>query len=86
MSTQKLLERKQTSWAKTGMESAEANIRDYVAVELFRSAVTVRGDKLEIDSTQLEVERVYPFYYLGTKMVLWQSPDNTIDIFQVIEE
>lgn len=86
MSITKLLERKQVSREETGLESAKADIKDYVVATLFRPAVTVEGDRLEIDSTQLEVERVYPFGYLGTKMVLWKLPDNTIDIFQVIEE
>ena len=86
MSTVKLLERKQASRVETGLESAKANIKDYVVATFFRPAVTVEGDSLEIDSTQLEVERVYPFDYLGTKMVLWKLPDNTIDIFQIIEE
>ena len=86
MSKVELLEREQALWEKTGMESAEANIREYVATELFSPVVTVKGDSLEIDSTRLEVERVYPFDYLGAKMVLWKSPDNTIDIFQLIEE
>ena len=48
--------------------------------------VTVEGDRLEIDSAQLEIERVYSFNYLGVKMVLWKSPDGTIDLFQIIEE
>ncbi len=48
--------------------------------------INVDGDKLEIDSAELETERVYSFDYLGVKMVLWKLPDNTIDLFQIIEE
>lgn len=47
--------------------------------------VIVDGDRLEVDSAQLEIERVYVFDYLGVKMVLWKLPDNTIDLFQIIE-
>ncbi len=47
--------------------------------------INVDGDKLEIDSAQLETERVYRFDYLGAKMVLWKSLDGTIDLFQIIE-
>ncbi|MCJ7631391.1 hypothetical protein MUP77_03170 [Candidatus Bathyarchaeota archaeon] len=86
MSTVELLERKQAPWEKMGTKSADARIGEYVATELFSPAVTVKGDSLEIDSTRLEVERVYPFDYLGVKLVLWKLSDNTIDIFQLIEE
>ena len=86
MSTTRLLERKQVSREETGLKSAKDDIKEYMFTTLFRPAVTVEGDSLEIDSTKLEVERVYPFDYLGTKMVLWKLPDNTIDIFQIIEE
>ena len=64
---------------------AEVEIEDIVAIKP-RRPVVVEGDKLEVDSAQLEAERVYSFNYLGVKMVLWKSPDNTIDLFQVIEE
>jgi hypothetical protein len=86
MSITKLLERTQVSREETGLESAKAEIKDYVVATWFRPPVTVERDRLEVDSTQLEVERVYPFDYLGAKMVLWKLPDNTIDIFQIIEE
>lgn len=63
----------------------EAEIEDIEVIEP-RSPVIVDGDKLEIESAQLEPERVYSFDYLGVKMVLWKSPDDTIDLFQIIEK
>ena len=63
----------------------EAEIEDIEVIQP-RSPVIVDGDKLEIDSAQLEPERVYSFNYLGARMVLWKLPDNTIDLFQIIEQ
>lgn len=60
------------------------NVED-IPVGRVTHPVIVDGDKLEIDSAQLETERVYIFDYLGVKMVLWKLPDNTIDLFQIIE-
>lgn len=48
--------------------------------------VVVEGDRLDIDSEKLEVNRVYEFEYLDVNMVLWKSPDSTIGIYQVVEE
>lgn len=65
--------------------SVHVDVEDIPAITVTHP-VTVDGDRLEIDSAQLETERVYSFDYLGVKMVLWKLPDNTIDLFQVIEE
>ncbi len=65
-------------------EWAEIDIEDIEVIEP-RDPVIVDGDKLEIDSAQLEIERVYIFDYLGVKMALWKLPDSTIDLFQIIE-
>ena len=48
--------------------------------------IIVKGDKLQIDSTQLEVERVYRFKYLDINMIIWKLPDGTIELFRVSEE
>lgn len=86
MSTTKVLDRKAVVWLKPSVELEEKNITDYIVTEVFQPEVIVKGNELEIDSTRLEVERVYPFDYLGVKMVLWKLPDETIDIFQIVEE
>lgn len=39
-------------------------------VERAIAPIVVKGDKLEIDSTRLETNKVYQFEYLGAKMVL----------------
>ena len=66
-------------------EFAHVEVEDIPAIRITHPVI-VDGDKLEIDSAQLEIERVYSFDYLGVKMVLWKLPDNTIDLFQVIEK
>ena len=86
MSITKLLDRKPEVWTKSHVELEEKNITDYIVTEMFEPEVIVKGNELEIDSTRLEVERVYHFEYLGVKMVLWKLPDETIDIFQILEE
>ncbi len=48
--------------------------------------VRVDGGRLKVDSSQLEIGRVYPFSFLDAKMVLWKSNDNTVDIYQIVEE
>lgn len=80
-----VLERTKLSRQKREVRWTEAEIEDIEVIEP-RAPVIVDGDKLEIDSAQLEIERVYMFDYLGVKMVLWKLPDNTIDLFQVIKE
>lgn len=65
-------------------EFAHVEVEDIPATRVTHP-VSVDGDRLEIDSARLETERVYSFDYLGVRMVLWKLPDNTIDLFQVIE-
>ena len=48
--------------------------------------VFVEGDKLEIESSQLDIDRVYPFEYLGSQMVLWKLPSGAIELFEIVEE
>jgi hypothetical protein len=50
-----------------------------------RVPIKIEGDRLDIDSARLETDRVYRFEYLGAKMVLWKSPDGSVDIYQVID-
>lgn len=66
-------------------EFTHVDVEDVPAIRI-TYPVTVDGDKLEIDSAQLETAHVYSFDYVGVKMVLWKLPDGTIDLFQVIEE
>ncbi len=48
--------------------------------------ITVEGDHLDINSGQLEVEKIYNFTYLDANMVLWKSSNNDINIYQIINE
>ena len=81
----KVLERRIARRQESKVLFTEVDIED-IAVTRVIHPVIVNGDKLEIDSAQLETERVYSFDYLGVKMVLWKLPDGTIDLFQIIEE
>jgi hypothetical protein len=81
----RVLERTMQTKQRENIRWTEAETEDFITIEP-RRPVIVNGDKLEIDSAQLETERVYSFNYLGVKMVLWKLPDGTIDLFQVVEE
>jgi len=81
----RVLERTTQTRQRENIRWTEAETEDSMTIEP-RRPVSVNGDKLEIDSAQLETERVYSFDYLGVRMVLWKLPDNTIDLFQIIEE
>jgi len=48
--------------------------------------IAVEHDKLEIESSQLDIYRVYSFEYLGSQMVLWKLPSGAIDLFEIVEE
>ena len=81
----RVLERTTLSRQQREERWTEAEIED---IEIIKphGPLIVSGDRLEIDSVQLEIERVYAFDYLGVKMVLWKLRDNSIDLFQIIEE
>lgn len=81
----RVLERTTLSRQRKDVQWTEAEIEDTEFVIKSRGPVIVDGDKLEIDSAQLETGRVYSFDYLGVNMVLWKLPDDTIDLFQIIE-
>jgi hypothetical protein len=82
----KVLERPTLLKQQRVVRWAEAEeIEDIPAIDV-TYPINVDGDKLEIDSAQLEIGRVYSFNYLGVEMVLWKLPDGTIDLFQIIEE
>jgi len=71
--------------ARLRLRSRELEVEDFNIGEEVQP-VTVDGDRLEVDSGRLEIGQVYPFSFLDTKMVLWKSEDNTVDIYQVVEE
>lgn len=56
------------------------------SVSVPASPIIVDGDKLEIDSALLDVNRVYSFEYLGAQMALWKLPSGAIDLFEIVEE
>lgn len=72
--------------AKAGqdIEWLEATIGD-IAGTAPVSPITVEGDQLLVESSQLDVEKVYTFHYLDANMVLWKLPDGTIDLYQVLK-
>lgn len=69
---------------RAGSRPRELEVEDFNIEEL--QPVRVNGDRLEVDSNQLEIGIVYPFIFLDTKMVLWKSEDNSVDIYQIVEE
>lgn len=71
--------------ARLGFRPRELEVEDF---DVREEVLPVRVDRgrLEIDSSQLEIGRVYPFSFLDAKMVLWKSEDATVDIYQVVEE
>ena len=74
-------------------EWGEADTQDVITGEIEygrgvprHGPVAVEHDKLEIESAQLDIGRVYQFEYLGSQMVLWKSPSGAIDLFEIVEE
>jgi hypothetical protein len=74
-------------WGEEGREpEITAEIEDIEHGYLIGSPIFVDGEKLEIESSILDVGRVYEFEYLGTKMVLWKLRNGAVDLFELIEE
>ena len=63
----------------------ELDVEDFLIAQE-AEPLSISEDKLEIDSNRLEIGRVYTFDFLDEKMVLWKSEDNTIDVYQIVEE
>jgi len=63
----------------------QLEVEDFDIIETVQP-VSVDRDRLMVDSRQLDTGRVYQFSYLDSNMVLWKSPDNTVDIYQIVEE
>ena len=85
MSETMLLERRKSTGVRQLGEVVESTeVRSILGAIV--APVVVEGDRLDVDSRKLEVNRVYEFEYLDVNMVLWKSPDSTIGIYQVVEE
>lgn len=83
MSETMLLERREKTGVREREEVLESTEVDSILGAIV-APVVVEGDRLDIDSGKLEVNRVYEFEYLDVNMVLWKSPDSTIGIYQVV--
>jgi len=84
MSETMLLERRKTGVRELEGVQESTEVASILGVTV--GPVVVEGDRLDIDSGKLEVNRVYEFEYLDVNMVLWKSPDSTIGIYQVVEK
>ena len=87
--TPALMEKKERLATVWGEEVSEYDMIVEIEEEesyMLRSPIVVDGDKLEIESTLLDVGRIYEFEYLGTRMVLWKLASGAIDLFEIIEE
>lgn len=48
--------------------------------------IFMRGDKLEIQSEQMDIGITYRFNYLGVQMAAIKSAPGVIDIYQVMSK
>lgn len=75
----------ESAWGEgEGESELTAEIEESITAMAF--PIVVDGDKLEINSALLDINRVYPFEYLGSQMVLWKLPSGAIDLFEIMEE
>lgn len=52
---------------------------------VLRSPIFVEGDKLEIESSLLDIGRMYFFEYLGSDMVLYKTPSGDVELYEMLE-
>lgn len=55
------------------------------SVHLIGSPIKVSGDELEINSSLLDIGRVYTFEYLGSQMAVWKLPSGAVDLYEIVE-
>ena len=78
---------KQNEWGSTTLSSyagkAEIHNEEVIAIH---KPIVVDGDELEIESSMLEVGKVYTFDYLGSHMILWKTDPEAIVLFEIVDE
>jgi len=92
MSSVLVRESKGRSITQTAREAWGEETRDYELTGEIKGEhvadlalpIVVEGDKLDINSSLLDVGRVYSFEYLGCQMVLWKLPDGAIDLYELV--
>ena len=93
MSSVASLPRRQNLRMEASWTVGEAQVQDDIVEEIqtenifdAKYPISVDGGSLDINSSFLDIARVYPFDYLDSKMVLWKQPDGAIDLYEIVEE